>query len=778
MNFGNWVVGVVLKFSSNGVYTMQQMNAASRMLNQTLAQQQGIITKNQAAMLAYQRRIEVLRDRIWSLANVITTRLAVAGAAAAAFGVDQAANLEQQLKIYQIATGSTLKQMQAVRDQVFESAYATAQSAANVARQFVAISQMGLPASLMTPKLMDQFIKFGDIINLQSRNQMSAEEAIKIGIKSAHQLGIYSPQGIQQVLTEIARYSFLIPDGLQNFRTQAKYFAPLVATFGSSPQSIDSILSTYYLLDIAGMGQGRGGTSVAATIRQLTKMLQVTSHLQAGKAQILEQMGLLRPDGVPRAVVTTPSGEVYFSMPAFVHGLYDYMHRQTAGLRGEALAQRRTQILSQLEGLFQAQGGLFAALASNKGWEQFENLQQRLQKIPKSIDELQIELLDTFWGSLQKATTGVLSFAAALASPQLKTLEGFLTQFSQMMHNATMWAKDHPTQSNIIMGGLESTVGLWGVFSALRAIRAVARFLGVTSSMAAVGRGAVNVWHVLGGPMGSALGMMLEPMAFLFGKMFGTVSPVPFRSRPGLFNVNWTYHFMHLPKYIGDAVHNAFTKVFGFVSPIPFKSRPGLFGVNWAFHVPRVLGTIGELLLKLGLRAFGIVGWIMLAVDAFNLLKNHGTDFAWVLGKIVGFIANKMWPAIADAFVKGFQTILRAVISGLGAILRSVQTVLTNPVGAVQNVAKWGSGAVQGVQQWWSHIVQSYKQGYNTQVQQKPGITIHNLHVHANSAAEGHAAAHGFTKALRNMQGQIGLGGGIRTSPFLPAPLAVGPGLV
>jgi hypothetical protein len=87
----------------------------------------------------------------------------------------------------------------------------------------------------------------------------------------------------------------------------------------------------------------------------------------------------------------------------------------TRGLHGEALIKARSTVANNLQGVFGTQDGLFDSILSSTGM-QLKMFHERFAKTPAGIDEAQAEILDTFWGSLQKATSAVQNFASAMGS--------------------------------------------------------------------------------------------------------------------------------------------------------------------------------------------------------------------------------------------------------------------------------------------------------------------------------------------------------------------------
>jgi hypothetical protein len=433
-----------------------------------------------AAVEGKVNRVTAAMTRLNATTARFAGNFALAGAAVTGFSVVQAANLERQMKLFQMATGYSPRQMQNITSQVYKTGIATAQPAGTVGSEFVAITQMGLPPSLMTPDFLDKMTKFGDVVNLQSQNQIKAADAIKIAISSAHQLGLYSTSGIENLATSLMRTSFILPHGVQRFATQSKYFAPWLRSFGDSPESINQLMALSWMLDVSGMSTGRGGTSIAMMMRNMNSALQLTKHNEAGRSKLLGQMGLLRPDGTPIAVTLDKQGRPYLSSDIFADKLYGFVHRRTSGLHGEALIKARSNIVNMLGGAFGAQGGLFAGIMSNTGVQQLKMFHERFAKTPRSIDQAQAEVLDTFWGSLQKATSSVESFGSAMGSPGLKSLERFLNKFAGGFNNATMWAVKNPGDAGALSGGIAWATGvmggIWASSKLFGAISGLSRF--------------------------------------------------------------------------------------------------------------------------------------------------------------------------------------------------------------------------------------------------------------------------------------------------------------
>lgn len=463
MGFGDWIVGCFIQFSTNGPQTIGRLQGSIEGLNDRIRVQNGLMDRNASIMALQRRRMEELRATNLRYAATGMGVASLAIGAGLVASVKEAAEVQQKLNLYQMQTGASQREMLDVQKQVFETARMTAQSAGNVADQFVTIAQMNLPMNLMSSRMLDQMAKYSDVVNLASRGQISTSDALKIGISTAHQLGIYDAKGVLSVLTAEARESLLLPHGLQRFGTQVKYYAPWIRMFGDSPENINSVMALGNLIDISGLSTGRGGTSVRAFLQALVPSLQMTKHLQSGKLGLLRDMHLLRADNTPTSLVTDKQGRTYINPEVFTDALYTYAQSKVAGKKGADLIKARSDIVAALSGTFTAQGGLWSSVLSSTGMAQLKNWHERYSKTPKTIDEMQAKLLDTFSGSVQKFETSVERFGAALAMASLPTLARGLNSLARDIDGFTGYFVRHPVRAKLAFAGLATGAGVLGM---------------------------------------------------------------------------------------------------------------------------------------------------------------------------------------------------------------------------------------------------------------------------------------------------------------------------
>ncbi|MGH7746681.1 MAG: hypothetical protein ACREQ5_18285, partial [Candidatus Dormibacteria bacterium] len=420
-----------------------------------------------------------------------------------------------------------------------------------------------------------------------------------------------------------------------------------------------------WLMDIAGLGFGRGGTGYGAIIRNLMKSLQVTTHMQTGKRSILEQMHLLRPDGTPTSVVLDKKGLPYYSTSAYVEGIYDYVHGKTSGLTGQKLIEARTHALSNLSSAFGAQGGLFAAFASDAGWKLLEGYKVRMKKVPQTIDQAQREVLDTFFGQMQRATTGVSSFAAALASPQLGMFENALKSFANTMNRWTQWSLSHPGGSSAIMTGIESVVGL--------AASVVA--VGLTRKIAGAVQGAFTALRHLFPNLIDGARALVRPLGDLGRLLWWLATPM-----------------RNLAAFIAEKLAPTLSR---FMTPVT-ESIVKL--VPW-------LGRLAPLFERLGLSFIPLAGWIYTAVEAFKLFRDHASDISWVLGKITGWMQYTLWPGVVDAVIAGWRRVSSALLDGLKGLWSQITAFFHDPRAYLSHIgADFGS--------WWRKNAAAFDAGH------------------------------------------------------------------
>lgn len=459
--FGSaWVVGVVINFTSNGAMTMSRLASQTRLANASLGAQQGIISKNQLAMMRYQERMEALHGAALRFGTAMSAAFAVAGVAVMTSAVTEAAKLQTALVGIQNATGANQSQMSRIQQTAYNISAATAQSVVDSAHIMAVMARSGVndPNKLMQIAL--PAAKFADVQFL-SRG-VSFQEGAQQAIMLAHMFRQYDPKGLTNIFDMMTRLSELMPHNLSAAVTQMGYYLP---TFKSIGVSDEQSIATMALLDRFGYGRGKGGTGMANLALEALGPLQMTAHAQVGKANILREMGLI--DSAGHSVFYDPKTK-NFNFIGFLTQLSDY----AKGKRGD-------DVTKQFISVFGKQGGRMAMLAEDpKFVAQITAIMKTMNRKDLGMDQQQGRYMNTLAGQFQLAVTNFKSVMVELAYPWLGKLTEVFRTLGNSLHSFQVWLHQHPTAEKAIGAGFAGATVAAGGLAVAGASQLALRALG------------------------------------------------------------------------------------------------------------------------------------------------------------------------------------------------------------------------------------------------------------------------------------------------------------
>jgi len=555
MPIGGWVVEAAIKFGGNGVQYMERLGVAANTARVREAELRGEITAQEAAWLRLQGRIENTNRQRLAMFSTISAGAAVGGAAILGFSVTQAANMERAMLNLQIATHASRRTMDEFKESVYQTAFATAQSAPDIAAIYGAIaSTSGLPASALTPRFLSTVTKFGEIVQMKSagtQHEYTALEASTQLIELAHQYRAYTPQAIGTFAEMLHKATYFMPGGLSQFLTQSKYFTPLLALSAGNTDAMQQSVLLGILLQQTGLGRGRGGTGVAAFERQIIQGLAMTSHAQSGRREALLRMGLIDSHGNTPFVRTNAQNQTYFDVIGALRQVQKYADAQTRGMTGAARSHEEEIVLRNAFSALGIQGSLVGLVAAGGGNQQMLNVLRRMQNIP-SIAGDQSMRLKTFWGALQRDMRGISSLAAALGGPALSELEPKLHAFGNALYRATLDLERHPKKA----GGIFNAVAIGTTIAAVGAGARIAvpalKFIG--GGLLDIGKFAVNTGKTIDNIFLHGVGQEMTSAIKLIGQEAVAASPA-LRALGGI--IGKLLSFSTLPLDILTLLNNA-----------------------------------------------------------------------------------------------------------------------------------------------------------------------------------------------------------------------------
>jgi hypothetical protein len=431
MGFGDWAIGIFMRFESNGAITMARLASSTRAANEQLLRQQGLIDANAAAMARYTRRIEEIRLAQLRNTTMMAGGFALAGSASIAYSIAQAADLQRALTTVQIATGANGTQMGRIRQLAYDVSNITAQSVVQSAQIIGVMASSGInQIKQLNPDFVKTVAQFADVQFLKSGGQVSFEDATRQGIQLAHLYQAYTPQAIKPILDTVTKLSFMMPDNLNRYLTQAGYYTPLFRRMGV-PEDQSLIVGAF--LDRMGLGRGKGGTALQDFVIQSMNALEQTKHAQTGHLQALQRLGIVDSRGQNNFYRTDRKGATTFDLFGELRQINKALADQTKGLEGSALTAKRAEFINDLLSAFKIQGARFGFLATPGGVEQLLNMIHQLGRTQNTA-QAQSTYMGNFWGGFQRAKTNVQSIFAELGTPWLKNATNFFIAVADGAH--------------------------------------------------------------------------------------------------------------------------------------------------------------------------------------------------------------------------------------------------------------------------------------------------------------------------------------------------------
>lgn len=551
--FGSaWVVGVVINFTSNGAVTMSRLASQTRLANAALGAQQGVLSKNQLAMIRYQERMEALKTSALRVGTAISAAFAVAGVAAIGSAVSEAAKLQTALVGIQNATGANNSQMLAIRQTAYTISAATAQSVVDSAHIMAVMARSGVndPKRLMQIAL--PAAQFADVQYL-SRGVPFTEGAQQ-AIMLAHMFRQYDPKGLTKIFDSMTRLSEMMPHNLSAAVTQMGYYLP---TFKSIGVSDDQSIATMALLDRFGYGRGKGGTGMANLALEALGPLQQTGYAQSGKASMLKAMGLIDEHGHS---LFYDAQKKTFDFLAFLNQLGDY-----------AKGKRADDVTKTFISVFGKQGGRMAMLAEDpKFAAQISSITKSMNRSDLGMVAQQGRYMNTLAGQFQLAVTNFKSVMTELAYPWLDRLTAVFRVLGDSLHSFQVWLHQHPHAEKAIGAG-----------AAAGTVAASGLALAGTASLAMRGLGFLGIGGALKS-MGPAIMGFVRTFAFSVSLVF------PWLARLAAFGlrlvpiVGWIVTAIEAFRHASDIAW-ILGKIVGFLQ---FKLWPGIVnawqeGIKW-----------------------------------------------------------------------------------------------------------------------------------------------------------------------------------------------------
>jgi TP901 family phage tail tape measure protein len=476
MAMGNWIVGIALKFESNGLVTMQRLASATGAANEQLARQQGLIDRNTAAMMRYQRRIEEIRAKQARMGTMFAGGGALVGGAALAFSVDEAAKLQRAMTGVTLATGANDAQRKMLQAMVLETSGATAQSAVTIANELQKAATVAFKDPNQLKAMFPQMARYADVRYMASGGKTDPTETIEQMSQFAHFFQAYTPEKMKKMLDDTARLQFTTNAQLNQLVTQGKYFIPNAVKMGVDENTIFQYLA---VMAQNGFLQGKGGTAMNNLVLNAMAVTP-SAELATAKRQGLRDLDLRDKDGSFKYL--TKDGQLSL-IPMIEHlrtmrELMEKADRRNGGANW----------LHDIQAVFAKEAQRLVSIVADKTTqEQMTRNQAAFNRIPGVEGQWEAYAKDFFyqWNAF---TTNLRNVAAVIALPELPHLTAWLTDLNTRLTNLVGFLAANPDVAKRIFETGVAITGAFGlrfVLGIAGAIGALNRFSGAMESFAA-----------------------------------------------------------------------------------------------------------------------------------------------------------------------------------------------------------------------------------------------------------------------------------------------------
>lgn len=358
------------------------------------------------------------------------------GGAALGLGVDafhEAAKLQQILVSIQNVTGTNAQQIATARALAFDVGSMTNMSVVqtgSMLREIVRQSQGAMPFGSML-SLLPEVAKMQVVLG--TTRGMRPEETTDTVMSLVHLFRQYNPKKMPGEMDTILRMLELSSAPPSQVVRQMTYFEPVLKNLHVSDNDASALMVA---MSRFGMAKGKGGTSLQDLALQALGPLQMTQHLQKGKAALLGAgtrnipgLDVLDAHGKSR-FFTDKGGNIF----GFLDKLAEYEKKH-----GSVMAQR------VFTGAFGVQGSRIASVLADP------TMIDQLHKIEQAVKDQKSLGLDeqfrTIRGTAGQAERHAFqNFQSLMTEVGDYALPGFtkgLNDLGDAFHQAQHWMHDH-----------------------------------------------------------------------------------------------------------------------------------------------------------------------------------------------------------------------------------------------------------------------------------------------------------------------------------------------
>lgn len=343
-------------------------------------------------------------------------------------GFSDTADLQQLLTTMKVGTGASNSQVDQFRQTAFDISNLTAQDATQSAHLMAVMAQSGLNKPEQLIKLAPLMAQFADVQYYKKGTPF--EDSATQAVQLAHLYGAVgtSPKDIdrfQQLMERFTQISFMMPDNLNKYLTQAGYYMPAFRHFGISD---DQSLVMGAFLDRMGLGKGKGGTSLANFVQNQLGSLAISGHVEGKRAEALQKLGLLNNDGTSKFY-----NNGHFDVFGSLQQIDNDARELTRGLKGHALDAKNQEVAKYIQAALGVQGGRIGFLGSDDALKVLHDMVDALRHAP-SLKQDQSSYLNNLGPSFQRATSNLRSVAVEALWPSLGVISSFFNDVGTAAH--------------------------------------------------------------------------------------------------------------------------------------------------------------------------------------------------------------------------------------------------------------------------------------------------------------------------------------------------------
>lgn len=461
---GDWVIGVMLRFQTNGVATMSRLAASTNAANDGLAYQNKLIDRNELAMRQYNRRIDEHRMGWINLGTAAAGALALAGGAAMVYGIKGAADVQRELTSTAIAL--RMKHAQPLVPMAYQVSGMTAQDATTIAREMAMAATSGLNNPQYFRQAFTRIAKAADVLWMSPKH-INPVEAVKEMSTLAHLFGTYQGPAFQHMLDRATQLMYVQPEALSKLISQGRMFIPAALARGVSE---DDVFQQAMIAGQTGFLKGRGGAGIARVVEYLGGAATITGHLSRIQHAAMAELGLTNRRGLLKHEFEDKKGDLLLGKAI------DHL---------EAIRRNFTPVAygNLLTNAFLAQGGRYleAILRPNV----YEKAKQNWSVLNHlgTVDTLWHRYTNNFIYQYNNFATNFANLFKSVFGPMLPELQTLFMDMAKALGKAVNWLTAHPNVARHIGEIITALTGVAALRVGAGAIIGMSQFLGLAKSI-------------------------------------------------------------------------------------------------------------------------------------------------------------------------------------------------------------------------------------------------------------------------------------------------------